>query len=189
MNPLRNRLLLAAALLIALAIVVVALRSVSYSARSGCFGDRATAIEPFQLEPGNGLYLLCFSGEISGEFQGNLRIALEGTPAMNYRLVNLAPIKYFGRSQGGGLNNELLRGLKPGDKLAILVVMQPQLVKVTGIGVPMASCCVPAKISSSSTLGAGDPLPLTLSMIEEASGKPLLQIPIRFARTIDQQQI
>jgi hypothetical protein len=188
MTSLRNRLLLAAALLVALVILIAALLSISYSARSGSLGDRADVIEPFMLEPGNGLYLLAFSGEIHGEFQGNLRIVLEGTPAMNYRLINLAPIRFFGQNQGKGLRKKTLHGLKPGDKLAILVVMQPQLVKVEGFETPIASCCVPDQISPSRAGGPSDPAqqPLRLGFIEGADGRPLLQIPILFRYSSEQ---
>jgi hypothetical protein len=135
----------------------------SSSARTGSLGDRTSAIEPFVLESGNGLYLLSFSGEINGEFQGDLRISLEGTPAMDYRLVNLAPIRFFGRNQGQGLKKHILHGLNRGDKLAILVVMQPQLVKVEGFEVPIASCCAPPRTRSSGSPDLSEPIqsPLT----------------------------
>jgi hypothetical protein len=101
---------------------------------------------------------------------------------MDYRLVNLAPIRIFGRNQGQGLKKHILHGLNRGDKLAILVVMQPQLVKVEGFEVPIASCCAPPRTRSSGSPDLSEPIqsPLTLSLIAAASGKPLLQIPILF---------
>ena len=163
-------------IIIAFGIVLAASMSLGFASRAGAL-VRPVTVEPYVLQPAKGLYLLTFSGDIEGGFSGDVKVILAGTPAMDYRLVNLAPARFFARSQGYGFQDGTLIGLKPGDKLAVLILMQPQLVKDEGLERPIASCCLPPETRLSRTNG-DTPHPLALSFVDTANGKTLLQIPV-----------
>lgn len=172
-----KRFLLIIGIIVSLGITFAALAALGFSSSSGSLGASAP-VAPYLFSPGKGLYLLSFSGELAGDYRGDVEVELAGNPAMDYRLVNLAPLLYFARSQGEGLQNQVLVGLKPGDQIAVLVLAIPQRVQVEGFEVPIASCCAPPETLSS---GTGDkPQPLTLSFVRADSGQPLLQIPVEF---------
>lgn len=178
MQTYHKRILLAIGGIIIVGIVGAALAALGFGSRSGVLGKPGSAVA-YHFEPGKGLYLLSFSGELQSDYRGDVKVELAGSPAMDYRLVNLAPLRYFAQSQGKGLREQTLIGLQPGDKLALLVVMTPQLVKAEGFEVPIASCCVPPETLSS---GSGEqPQPLTLSFLRSDNGQPLLRVPVQFA--------
>jgi hypothetical protein len=173
----QKRLLLAIGIFASLGIILAALTALGCSSASGSLGGSAP-VTPYQFTPGKGLYLLSFSGELAGDYHGDVVVELAGTPPMDYRLMNLAPLRFFAQGQGDGLQQQTLVGLGPGDKVAVLVLAIPRRVKVEGFEAPIASCCVPPELLSS---GTGHKLrPLTLKFLRADSGQPLLQIPVEF---------
>jgi hypothetical protein len=177
MQGYHKRVLLTLGVIVALGIIGAALAALGFSSSTGSLGGSGSAT-PYRFTPGKGLYLLSFTGELAGNYRGDVKVELAGIPAMDYRLVNLAPLRFFAQSQGQELRDQTLVGLKPGDKVALLVLATPQLVKAKSFEVPIASCCVPPETLSS---GSEDmPQPLMLSLLQADSGQPLLQIPVTF---------
>lgn len=170
-----QRFLLIIGSIVSLGITLAALAALGFSSSSATLGS-PSPVAPYSFTPGKGLYLLSFSGELAGDYRGDVVVELAGNPAMDYRLVNLAPLRYFSRSQGEGLQKQTLVGLKPGDKVAVLVLAIPRRIQVEGFEMPIASCCAPPETLSS---GTGDK-PLALSFVRADSGQPLLQIPVEF---------
>jgi len=173
MKSYHKRLLL---VIVSLGIILAALTALGFGSVSVNLGGMAP-VASYHFNPGKGLYLLSFNGELTGDYHGDVKVELAGTPAMDYRLVNLASL-YFAQGHGEGLQNQTLVGLKPGDKVALLVLAIPQRVKVEGFEVPIASCCVPPELLSSGT--GHKRQPLTLRFLRADSGQPLLQIPVQF---------
>jgi len=180
MQSYHKRILLVIGVIVTLGIIGAALSALGFGSSTGRLGGSESAT-PYLFTPGKGLYLLSFTGELAGDYRGDVQVELSGTPAMDYRLVNLAPVRFFTRSQGQELRDQTLVGMKPGDKVALLVLATPQLAKAEGFEVPIASCCVPPETFSSGSKEM--PQPLMLNFIQADSGLPLLQIPVTFRRS------
>jgi len=177
MQSYHMRLLLVIVTIVSLGIILAALTAIGFGSASGSLGVSAP-VATYQFTPGKGLYLLSFNGELTADYHGDVEVELAGNPAMDYRLVNLSPLRYFTQEHGVGLQNQSLVGLKPGDKISLLVLAIPQRVKVEGFEAPIASCCVPPELLSSGT--GHKRQPLALRFLRADSGQTLLQIPVQF---------
>lgn len=182
MKALPVRILPATLLLVALGLVIAALLSLGVSARSGTLGHAMLPVAPFQLEPGKGLYLLSFSGEIEEDCNPAVRVTLDGSPAMDYRLLDLTALHFPLQNRGGNWLDQTLIGCRSGDRLSLLVVMQPQRVQVEGFERPIASCCVPRQALSSTATDRdrASAQPLELNFTAVGNGQRLLRIPVIF---------
>jgi len=176
-------------LLVFIASLVIALLAAGFR-----FSDSSHAIgmlslkggkgrHPFVVETGHSLYTLIMTGKILPPFRGDIRIALEGEPGMNYALYNSEPIFDLGLHRHPELDGTLLRSVQPGDRVALWVVMQPALpadgqAEYRGF----LSQRVSAYLDHQSRNDAqGDSSGLALCFYAVDSGRRLLRLPIVLA--------
>ncbi len=158
------------------------------------FGDSAHAIgmlsadggkvrHPFMIKSGKDGYTLIMTGVVLPPYQGDIRIALEGTPAMDYSVYNSEPVINLGTNRRPELDDHILHGVQSGDRLALWVVMKPQ--PADGRENPPGRA-PGTTVASTTATQPGDDVPpgqppLKLSFYAAKSGQKLLQIPIVFA--------
>ncbi|PLY02052.1 MAG: hypothetical protein C0623_04480 [Desulfuromonas sp.] len=170
-----------------IALICILTAGISLFAASYRFGDSAHAIgmlnmkggkvrHPFMLKSGRDDYTLIMTGIVLPPVQGDVRVALEGQPAMRYSIYNSEPIVKLDIHRQPGFNGEILNDVRGRDRLALWVVMQPQTEdsllrdEVTG---------KPGKKSSGE--GPHGERPLSLNFYADDSGNKLLGIPVVFA--------
>ena len=167
-------------------LICILTAGISLFAASYRFGDSAHAIgmlnikggkvrHPFQLKSGQERYTLIMTGVVLPPVQGELRVALEGQPAMSYVLYNSEPLVKLGIHRQPDFDKNLLSGVQSGDRLGLWVVMHPQSYDYL---FTETSAEDPAEMSSEA--GLEKEAPLSLNFYAAASGKKLLGIPVVF---------
>ncbi len=167
---------------------------ISCLAASYRFGDSAHAIgmlsakggkarHPFMIKSGKAGYTLIMTGVVLPPYHGDVRIALEGSPAMDYSIYDSEPVINLGIHRRPGLDGNILHGVQSGDRLALWVVMKPQ--SATPLeGSPGKSPDVIEPAMATAQPHDDEPSaqqPLKLSFYAVNSGQKLLQIPVVFA--------
>ena len=151
------------------------------------FGDSAHAIgmlnnkggqarHPFMITSGQDRYFLIMTGVVLPPLQGDVRVALEGEPAMNYTIYNSEPVVDLGIHRRPGFDGEILTGVKSRDTLALWVEMEPQSYEYLFDGESEMST-----LAKSSTVGPNGAGPLSLNFYASDNGNELLRIPVVFA--------
>lgn len=146
------------------------------------------ARHPVVLPSGRDRYMLIATATVLPPYHGDVRLALEGTPALDYRIFSSAPIVDLGLRSWPQLNGDLLSGLKPRDRLALWVEMQPpRLDPVCGMmleeGTSFCSeTCRGLFQQSPEHYRGRDHVRGTyhLSLNDMKTGKPVLRVPIEF---------
>ena len=158
------------------------------------FGDSAHAIgmlssnggkarHPFKIKSGKENYTLIMTGIVRPPYQGDVRIALEGSPAMDYRIYDSEPVIDLGIHRRPELDGNILQGVHSGDRLALWLVMKPQ--SADGLeapsGEPTDNYMFSDEPAQPGDAGPAGKRPLKLSFYAVNSGQKLLQIPVVFA--------
>lgn len=174
-------------------LVFVLAMGIAFAAAAYRFSDSSHAIgmlsvkggkarHPFMVKSGHDIYTLIMTGIVLPPYRGDVRIALEGSPVMNYTIYNTDPVVNLGFHRRPNLDGITLRGVESGDRLALWVVMQPKLTTdVEGEGADI-SCCVagPALLNQSDEAGQHGQQPLVLSFYSAETNQQLLKVPVVF---------
>lgn len=151
------------------------------------FGDSAHAIgmlnlkggkarHPFMIKSGQDRYFLIMTGVVLPPFKGDVRVALEGEPAMNYVIYNSEPVVNLGIHRRPMFNVDLLTGVQSRDTLALWVEMEPRSYEYLFGDEPEI-----ASFGKSSTEGPNGERPLSLNFYTTDTGDQLLSIPVVYA--------
>lgn len=171
---------------------------ISLVAASYRFGDSSHAIgmlnlkggksrHPFMLNPGHDRYTLILTGTVLPPFAGDIKVALEGSPVMNYSIYNSEPPVDLGIHARPTFKGNNLLGVQSGDKLALWVVMKPEPLLVEDIedlfrAEPAPAANIPFDDTTlSSATGQSWQDSLKLSFYAANTGQQLLQVPVVFA--------
>ena len=129
----------------------------------------------FQIRSGENLYALIATASVLPPVRGDVRVSLEGEPAMNYAIYNTEPIIDLGLHRKPRLENGILYGVQPRDRLAFWVMMQPQ---VQTEGQHAAGWLhTPTALTGDSSSADH---PLALRFTDLRTGRELLRIPVVF---------
>lgn len=172
------------------------------------FGDSAHAMgvvrsgggaarHPVALEGGRGSYVLVATAAVIPPYRGDVRVGVEGDPAMGWDLELSRPILDLGLHRWPSLEGDVLRGLAPLDRLALWVRLRPPAadpvcgMACPGEGAPRASAAGREECFCSETCreafladpGRHPPRRVeagrwTLAFRDLASGRSVLSIPI-----------
>lgn len=115
------------------------------------------ARHPVHLESGKNRYTQIVTATVLPGYRGKARVVLEGAPPLNCDMHLAVPVVDLGLRRKPRLENKTLVDLRPGDRIALWLVMRP------------ASGASPGKYS--------------LSLYDTASSRQLLRIPIIFKAT------
>lgn len=80
---------------------------------------------PVALAGGGHRAMLIATATVLPPYRGDARLAVEGTPAIDYRVFASAPIIDLGIRHRPVLKDGVLSGLKPRDRLALFVELRP----------------------------------------------------------------
>lgn len=150
--------------------------------------DGGRARHPVVLPSGRDRYMLIATATVVPPYRGDVRLALEGMPALDCRISSSAPIVDLGLRSWPRLNGDLISGLKPRDRLALWVEMRPpRLDPVCGMvlqpGTTFCSqTCRDLFQRSPEQYRGRDHVRGTynLSFNDVKTGRPVLQVPIEF---------
>ncbi len=112
------------------------------------------ARHPVRFDPGRDRYSLVATAPVIPPYRGDVRVSLQGDPPIPFSLEAGRPVIDLGLHSWPRLEGNVLRGVKPLDRLTLWVQLEPQ--------VPPAGS-------------------YQLAFHDEATGRPLLSIPVRFA--------
>jgi len=168
-------------------ILAVAISGVAANYR---FGDSAHAIgmlsvkggkarHPFMLNSGKDGYTLIMTGVVLPPYQGDVRIVLEGSPAMSYQIYDSEPVINLGIHRKPKLEGSILRGVQSRDKMALWVVMKPQTEQ--DLEALFDESLESDNEGLMSDVGPAGHEPLMLSFYAADSNQKLLKIPVLFA--------
>jgi hypothetical protein len=115
------------------------------------------ARHPVHLERGNTRYTQIVTATVLPGYRGNARVVLEGAPPLNCDMHLAVPVVDLGLRRKPRLENQTLVDLRPGDRIALWLVMRP------------ASGASPGEHS--------------VSLYDAESSRLLLRIPIIFKAT------
>lgn len=87
-----------------------------------------TARHPVSLESGEESYMLIATATVIPPYRGDVKVVLEGEPAMECEIHSSAPIVDLGLHQWPKFENNTFYGLKPKDRPALWVKMKPPTV-------------------------------------------------------------
>lgn len=127
----------------------------------------------FMLESGQRLYTLIATATVLPPVRGDVRVALQGEPVMDYAIYDSKPVIDFGLHRRPHLENNVLHAVQPRDRLALWVVMRPQGADGNSTGL----LSPPTPLTDNS---AGTNSPLALVFNEVRSGNEVLRIPVHF---------
>lgn len=167
---------------------------ISCVAASYRFGDSAHAIgmlslkggkarHPFMIKSGKDGYTLIMTGVVLPPYRGDVKVALEGSPAMNYVIYDSEPVIDLGLHREPELEGSILRGVQSRDRLTLWVVMTPQSDEdLEDLFNDDPGSVDPATESTLlSDVGPEGHQPLKLSFYAAETGQKLLNIPVLFA--------
>ena len=80
---------------------------------------------PSTLESGKRKYMLISTATVIPPYRGDVRVALEGQPEMDYRIYASAPIINLGLRRMPELKDNVFYDLSPKDRIALWVEMKP----------------------------------------------------------------
>lgn len=103
------------------------------------FGDSAHAIglisesggkarHGVRLESGGERYTVIVTGTVLPPYAGDARVAVEGEPQPMYSVHLAEPVADLGLRRRPRSDHNLVRGLRPGDRIAVWVVIEPAFV-------------------------------------------------------------
>lgn len=81
---------------------------------------------PALLDSGKSRYTIIATGTVLPPYRGDVRVALEGQPSLDYRIYNSRPVIDLGLFRHPKFSNYILHDLRPKDKIALWVVMTPK---------------------------------------------------------------
>ncbi len=87
--------------------------------------DGGTARHPISLESGEDSYMLIATATVLPPYRGDVRVVLEGEPAMEYEIHSSGPIVDLGLYPWPAFKEGIFYGLKPKDRPALWVKMKP----------------------------------------------------------------
>ena len=165
-------------------ITAVAISGVAANYR---FGDSAHAIgmlsvkggkarHPFMVKSGMDRYYLIMTGVVLPPLKGDVRVALEGEPAMNYAIYNSEPVVDLGIHRRPEFEVDLMTGVQSRDTMALWIEMEPQSYDFLFGDAPEIS-----SFGKSSTLGPNGNQPLSLNFYANDTGAQLLGIPVVYS--------
>jgi len=171
-------------------VVFVLAVAISAIAANYRFGDSAHAIgmlsikggkarHPFMITSGKDGYTLIMTGVVLPPYQGDVKVVLEGSPAMNYAIYDSEPVIDLGIHRKPKLEGSILRGVQSRDKLALWVVMSPQ--SEQDLEALFDESPESDDEGLMSDIGPAGHEPLKLGFYAADSGQKLLNIPILFA--------
>jgi hypothetical protein len=135
----------------------------------------------FTLASGKQRYVLVATATVLPPFRGDIRVVLEGGPAMDYGVYDSLPLLALGPHHRPELHGDQLVGLKPGDRVTLWVVMRPR--DPRGLNNQSANESPPAAETAqgpgASALHGGHQ-PLALKFYDTSSRRPVLTLPIVF---------
>lgn len=92
------------------------------------------ARHPIVLRPGPARYMVVLTAPVLPPWQGDARIALEGEPPLDFEAHLSRPVVDLGLHHLPTLDGRVLRGLRPGDRIALWVSLPaPDLDPVCGM--------------------------------------------------------
>lgn len=95
--------------------------------------DGGKARHPIFLDKGRDSYTLIATATVIPPYRGDVRVAVEGEPAMTYEIYNNDPVIDLNPYHKPGFKDTTLYNLQPKDKVALWVVMKPkQRTEATG---------------------------------------------------------
>lgn len=150
--------------------------------------DGGRARHPVVLSSGRDRYMLIATATVLPPYRGDVRLAVEGEPAIDCRISASAPVVDLGLRSWPRLDGNLLSGLEPRARLALWVEMRPpRLDPVCGMtvepGVDFCSdACRELFAQSPERYRGRDRVrgSYVLSMKDVSSGLPVLRVPIEF---------
>lgn len=190
-------------------IVFVLAVAISFFAASYRFGDSAHSIgiintnggkarHPSYFESGKGHYMLISTATVIPPYKGDMKVVLEGTPAIDYQLYASAPAVDLGIRRLPKFKDNVYYGLRPKDRPAIWVEMKPPVldpvcgmvhkegfIKDTYRGKNYYFCsegCRRTFMSVPNKYANGDSVTgeYTLAMYDMKTGNSVLRVPIIF---------
>lgn len=156
----------------------------SAGAASYQFGDSAHAIglinkkggkarHGFLLKPGQDRYTLIATATVLPPVHGDIRVTLQGKPAMDYAIYDSRPPIDLNIHRRPLFSENVLLGVEPRDRLALWVVMRP------GDAGEGAAGWLSAPTPLSGNSGIHDE-PLALVFTDQANQQEVLRIPVIF---------
>ncbi len=150
--------------------------------------DGGRARHPVVLPSGRDRYMLIATATVQPPYRGDVRLALEGTPALAYRVSSTAPIVDLGLRSWPRLHGDIISCLKPRDRLALWVeVRPPRLDPVCGMALQAGAtfcseACREMFQQSPERYRGRDRVRGTyqLSLNDVKTGRPVLQVPVEF---------
>lgn len=88
--------------------------------------DGGKARHPILLDKGRDSYTLIATATVIPPYRGDVRVAVEGEPAMTYEIYNNDPVIDLNPYHKPGFRDNTLTNLRPRDKVALWVVMKPK---------------------------------------------------------------
>ena len=171
-------------------LICIVAAGVSLFAANFRFGDSAHAIgmlnnkggkarHPFMVKSGQDRYFLIMTGVVLPPIKGDVRVVLEGEPAMDYTLYNSEPIVDLGIHRRPVFKDDVMMGVQPRDTLALWVDMKPLSDERLFNDDPIEDL-----VGKSSADGPNGHLPLSLSFYATETGAQLLSIPVAYSDLI-----
>lgn len=154
------------------------------------------ARHPILLDRGRDSYTLIATATVVPPYRGDVRVAVEGEPAMDFMIYNSEPVVDLGVFRHPAFRNNVLYDLRPKDKIALWVVMKPKGSALPGHANPEqasdvtanGSCCeIPAPEAATkaeehpTAHGNGNKDPRTkqfLAFYDVDTNARVLQVPI-----------
>jgi hypothetical protein len=189
----------------------IAAAAIAFFAASYRFYDSAHTIglikasggearHPIVLDPGLDRYTVIATASVIPPYRGDIRIAVEGLPGMDWQLHNSVPAIDLSPWRHPELRDNILYDVQPKDRLALWLVMQPTAgapavtaaptAAVTAAASPSTAagdCCVAASPpaehtghSRTESATKATPAGPLLAFYDLRSGNRVLTIPITF---------
>ena len=84
-----------------------------------------SARHPLVVTPGKALYALIVTATVIPPYSGDVEITLTGEPRLDYEIFFTEPVIDLGLRHKPEYQAPLLKGLRPGDRVAIWAVIRP----------------------------------------------------------------
>jgi hypothetical protein len=134
------------------------------------------ARHPFMVNSGQDRYILIMTGVVLPPLKGDVRVVLEGEPAMDYTLYNSEPIVDLGFHRRPVFEENIMKGLQARDTLALWVDMKPLSDERL-----FSDNSISDLVGKSSADGPNGHLPLSLNFYATETGDRVLNIPVLYA--------
>ena len=123
--------------------------------------DGGKARHPILLERGRDSYTIIATATVLPPYRGDVRVAVEGEPAMEYEIYPDKPVINLNPYHRPEFRDNTLHNLKPRDKVALWVVMKPAERSPDASGMAGAAtkegedCCAPEEAAAQPRTEAG----------------------------------